>query len=191
MNCHEIEPLLSEYIDNTLSARQTWEVDRHLAECNLCTHAANALRKTVALLSDAPTYDLSVDFMAKLQSRLAEVETNQPMPSFLQNWRTNLAEMFRPRVRPVWGLGLATCVLATVLAVQFVPRSLPAVDSPRVAVVVEPVKRVTVRQAASQNIAIEASDPFGDTAAANLAAHATNESAADNGAADTSENTGV
>src|SRR5438045_265717 len=58
MNCRNIQPLLSEYIDNVLSARDTWEVDKHLAECNGCARVVNQMRQTVRLLAESDRFEV-------------------------------------------------------------------------------------------------------------------------------------
>src|SRR5258708_37439088 len=74
MNCKRALPLLSEYIDNSLSARDTWEVDRHLAGCNGCTRALNELRRTVDIVAESARFEVSPDFISCLQSRLEGLE---------------------------------------------------------------------------------------------------------------------
>src|SRR5258708_2937961 len=111
MNCKKFEPLLSEYIDNSLSARNTWEVDRHLADCNSCSRALNELRRTVDIVADSAQFAVSPDFMAGLQSRLAGLE---PAPE-RRAWISWVRELFRPRVLPAWGAAAATCALAVII----------------------------------------------------------------------------
>src|SRR2546430_13920477 len=98
MNCRTVQPLLSEYIDNRLSARDTWEVDKHLAACNPCSRALNEMRQTVRLVVDMPRFEVSVDFMERLQSR---IESVRPEPQRAA-WFAGLRELFRPRVLPGW-----------------------------------------------------------------------------------------
>jgi anti-sigma factor RsiW len=161
MNCQKIHTLLSEYVDNALSARATWEVDKHLAACHHCTRMLNEMRRTVEAVASAPRFEVSGDFMEKLQARLANVEPEPPRRA----WLSGLEELFRPRLRPVWGAALGTCALTAVMLVSSkeavvehpVP-SLPAVPA-----------MVTVAQ--TQNIALTANDPLGDAAAASMQAN--------------------
>ena len=161
MNCQRIHPLLSEYIDNALSARATWEVDKHLAECHHCTRMLNEMRRTVEALAAAPRFEVSGEFMERLQSRLANVEPEPPRSA----WLSGLGAMFRPQLRPLWGAALGTCALAGVMFISMKP-------------VVEPPKPVPpslgvppmVSVAQTQNIALTANDPLGDAAAASMQA---------------------
>ena len=166
MNCKTIQPLLSEYIDNALSARDTWEVDRHLGGCNSCVQAVNELRKTVSLMAEAPRFDVSANFMEKLQARIATLE---PEPSRAA-WFATLRQMFRPRVRPAWGAGLAACALALIFFVSR-PSEITGVEPPLQA---SPISIVQTSQ--NQNVALAASNPLGDPAAAALVASNVSES---------------
>jgi len=157
MKCPNIKPLLSEYIDNTLSAHVTWEVDKHLADCNPCTRMLNEMRQTVSLLSAAPRLDVPPDFMAKLQSRIAAVEPAPPRRA----WLSGIAEMFRPRVLPAWGAAVAACGLAVIVL-------LPKASEPgQGAAALDPAM---VQAARSHNVELATSNPLGDPAAAALVA---------------------
>jgi anti-sigma factor RsiW len=157
------ERLLSEYIDNRLSARETMELDKHFAGCNSCTRALNETRRTVAIVSQSPAFSVSDEFVANLQARLAHVE---PEPA-RRAWLGDLREALRLRARPLWATGLG----ASALAVVFVAMKPHEVQ---VAPVAQPSTKVAasrfVHTAKMHSIALAASDPFGDTAAANVAA---------------------
>lgn len=164
MTCKKAESLVTEFIDNTLSARETWELDKHFAECNACMLILNETRRAVALLSGAPRFEVSDDFISNLQARIVKVD-QQPAK---RAWVENLRELFRPRVRPLWGVVGAACLLMALVIAQRVP------DAPRTDVTAasSPTARL-VQTARMQSIALSASDPFGDTAAASVAASAT------------------
>src|SRR5688572_17923666 len=166
MKCRAAELLLSEYIDDRLSARQTLEVQRHLTDCNGCARTFNELRRTVELVSASPHLQVSDDFMSGLQSRLEGLE---PAPS-PRAWIENIRSLFRPRILPVWGAAAAVAALAVVMlipggSVKDVPPGVPRIQ-----------ESIATRTASHQNVAISASDPFADIGAANLAAHASADS---------------
>lgn len=156
MNCQQIQKRLSDFVDERLAARDTWEVDRHLADCTTCTAMVNDLRKTVHALRSVPEIAVSDDFMASLNARLAKVEPKPARLSVL----TNLAQMFRPRMLPAWGAA-AACGLAMII---FVSRP-GMVPTP---VVNAPASKVAAQGVQSHAAAV-VSDPFEDVAAANLA----------------------
>jgi hypothetical protein len=164
MNCKKAESLVTEFIDNTLSARETWELDKHFAECNACTRLLNETRRTVALMAESPRFEVSDDFMANIQTRIAQVEQQPPKRA----WGANLQELFRPRMRPLWGAVGAACLLTAVVVMQ----RMPDATGPGAAAAIPTAARL-VQSARTQSIALSASDPFGDTAAATMAASAT------------------
>lgn len=177
MKCSKVQALLSEYVDNALSARDTWEVERHLSICHECTRMVNELRRIVAVLSEAPRYEVSPDFMERLQARLFALE---PEPT-RKTWGDYLGHLFRPRALPAWGAGLAYTVL--LLMIWLLPRSsgvqngLPNVDAG------PSVEGRLIQVAKTQNVVLAASDPFEDLAAANLAADSSGLSAEEETAA--------
>lgn len=165
MNCKQTQPLLSEFIDNSLSARDTFEVDRHLGQCRECEFALHEMRRTVQLLQSAPRYEVGAEFMERLNARLMQVRPTAPR----WLWAQNLQQIFRPRMLPAWGALSAMACLVIVLAnMPHIP-SAPVPGSMDAAVVrAEPI---AVQDARTQNVTLAASDPLQDISAANLAAH--------------------
>jgi anti-sigma factor RsiW len=162
MDCRKIEPMLSEYLNNSLSARETLAVDRHLSECKACARFLNEMRQTVSLLAYAPRREVSEDFMANLQARLAQT----PPPTPRRVWRDNLRAIFRPRTLPAWGMATAACAL---LVFMLIPRQVmtpPAAPTGTAVQTTDPLTQI----AKNQLVALTASNPLDDLAAANLAA---------------------
>jgi anti-sigma factor RsiW len=162
MNCRKIEPMLSEYMNNNLSARETLTVDRHLSECNACARLLNEMRQTVSLLASAPRREVSEDFMANLQARLAQT----PAPTPRRVWRDNLRAIFRPRALPAWGMAAAACAL---LVFMLIPRHVMTPTSAPTVTAVQSADLIA-QTAKNQHVALTASSPLDDLAAANLAA---------------------
>ena len=85
--CEGFRTLLSEYVDNTLSAHQAWEVEKHLTGCDECTAEVRMIHATVQLLHAAPRRDTSDTFMASLHARLDTIDPTvagkQPLLSSL------------------------------------------------------------------------------------------------------------
>ena len=166
MDCKRVQRLLNEYVDEVLSARATWDVNRHLAECHDCTRVLNELRRTVRLLALAPRHQPAPAFEERLAVRIARME---PMPQ--RGWVHGARELFRPATAPAWGAALLAASLCLLI---LLPQRPPGPgESPGVR-----VETASVR-AASQNVAISASDPLADLGTANLTAHASGESARD------------
>lgn len=162
LNCKKITPLLSVFIDDRLSARDTFEVDRHLNECRECAKTYDLMKRTVEIVSSAPRFDAPDDFAVRLQARL---ETIQPAPA-RNVWLQELGDLFRPRLLPAWGAAVGACALTLVMIYTFQPPVKTAfVKSP------SGTDTVVVQQARVQNVALAASSPLEDVSVANLAAH--------------------
>lgn len=156
---------LSDYVDGALSARRTWQVEKHLAECGECAAAAHLVRATVDALHAAPLYDTGGDFMAKLHARLDGLEPEPPAARTLveafKDWWMGLREPMQVQRVPAIGLALAAAAL-----VGMVLLNQPAGD------VTAPV--VITRDQLHRDVALTASNPFDDPVAATLDANASN-----------------
>src|SRR5579862_7694793 len=110
-NCGKVQALLSEYVDNALSAREVWEVEKHLAACPECAAHARELQATVHLLHAMERHDTSTDFMARLHARLDGLESPQvrarSLRDTLQGWLAGMRDPLRLNRLPAFGLGLA------------------------------------------------------------------------------------
>jgi len=161
MNCKNVRPKLSEYIDDQTSARATFDIKKHLLTCNYCANELNELRKTVHFLHDVKELTVSMNFEASLQKRLMEVQSAPPK----YNLFTEISYFFQSLRRPSFGLGYVACALGVcvLLPLQFLKAPAPAVTAGHNEIQFVHVSR-------TQAIALTASDPFGDTAAASMAA---------------------
>ncbi len=79
MRCSSCEPLLSEYVDGTLSARRMADVAKHVHSCTSCTALKDELNVVDGLLATAPLIELPVNFtfavMADARSMPAPQQT--------------------------------------------------------------------------------------------------------------------
>ena len=175
--CHEVQTLLSEYVENTLSARDTWSVEKHLTECGDCAAQTRELQATVTLLRNSVCLDTADDFMAKLHARLDGLEPEAARPraplAALRDWLAGATQTLRAARVPALSLGVATTALIAVLLVPRTQsiqeggtRSSSGLDTK--GTVSAPIASQTLRR----NVALAASNPFDDPVAANLAAHA-------------------
>ena len=159
--CSDIRVVLSEYIDNTLSARNAWEVEKHLTDCSSCSGEVREMQATVQLLRTAPRFDTSDHFMAALHARLDTVDpsaaTGGPMWRRVREWLANAGASVVANRVPALSLGFAAAAITLVLTV----------NRP-----VEPGNAAVSAVAASDtvhiSIASSASSPFSDPAADNL-----------------------
>jgi anti-sigma factor RsiW len=160
MRCTNAQPLLSEYIDNALSARATFEVEKHLADCHECARALNEMRRTVDLVAQGPRFEVSGDFMDRLEARLRDLTPRQ------ERWAFGMPALWRPRLAPAFGTAVAACALGAVLFLARPGR--PPAPGPS-------LQPTSVQDAVRQNVAIAATDPFADIGTANLTAHASSD----------------
>jgi len=174
--CRETQSLLSDYLDNTLSARSVWEVEKHLATCAECTEYAQTLQQTVDLLHNAERFDTSDDFMSKLHARLDGLEP-EPMRrtnpfAGLRDWLAGVRDGLYARRVPALSLGMATLAMALILIVNRPMTPGPEQDTSQPSsIVVSQDSGDTL----SRHVAMTASNPFDDPVAAKLEAEAPNE----------------
>lgn len=169
--CRQVQTRLAEYAENALSARESLEVERHLTSCPNCAQQTRQMQATLELLHQAPRLDTGSDFMAKLHARLDNLEPEQPRRiSWMETGRELLAG---------WGLALRTHRVSVVslslaavalFCVFYVQRPLPETGETE-AIRLAPAVAELVTEPLRTNVALAASNPFEDLAAANLAAN--------------------
>jgi anti-sigma factor RsiW len=162
--CRRTGQRLSDYLDSTLSAREMFEVEKHLAACTDCAEQVRLLEQTVQVLHSAESFDVSDQFMAKLHSRLDDLG---PVPSrrsplaVVREWLYDIRQQLNARPIPTLSVGMASFFVAAVL---FSYR--PQAVTPIVPVGVETVSQ----DALDRHVAVTASNPFDDPVAAKLEA---------------------
>ncbi len=174
MDCQTAKSLLSELIDERLTAADAWQVQTHLAECAACGLLRRDLEALHRTLQALPTRQPSANFDAALAQRLAL--TRRPAPR--RTWIDRLALPFRrpaPLLRPALALGVA---LAAVGGVLLAPTHPPAPDRPA-AVAVHSADHAFVADCVAQRRRDAAGEPLADLAAQNLAGHLDNAAAGD------------
>lgn len=171
--CRQIQSSLSEYVDNSLSAHQMWDIERHLTTCQECSATARQMQATVELLHTMDRLDTSDDFMAKLHARLDTVEPEPMRRTTLHKWLKDLTEQIRidltARRMPVLNFGIAAAAMGLIVLVTLVGR--PNGVSSTVVPSADPVEIshvVPESEDLQRNLALTASDPLGDVAAENL-----------------------
>lgn len=169
MNCKTVKSLMSEFVDERLTAADAWQVQTHLSECTDCAVLRRDLDSLHQSLQALPTRQPSANFEAALAQRLAL--TRRPMAR--QTWRDRLALPFRwakPLLRPAFALGVALTGIGGVL---LLPTHTPVPDTPA-AVAVHSADHAFVADCMAQHRRDAAGDPLADLAAQNLADHLDN-----------------
>ncbi len=167
-NCNNAETLLPQFVDGELSARDAWQLEKHLANCRDCSLKVEQLKLTIDLLHDTARLDTNDDFMAKLHARLDDIDasasdtrTNAPRPSL----REIITGYTRVLHVPGVPIGVAIGAVA-VLMVALIPglKTTPATQA-----TAKPASHIsTVVEA---QLAQTAADPLGDAAADQLVVH--------------------
>ena len=173
--CRSVEPLLSDYMENALSAREIWEVEKHLAVCTACTQLSQQMQATVQVLRGADRYDTADDFMAKLHARLDDLEpevvSGRSQRDRTQNGLVNLQDWLvtlQARMR-TWHLPALTAGFASAVLVLMVHGNLSVgVSKPPTMPAPAP------SEAMSRQVAFAASNPFDDPVAAKAEADGDN-----------------
>ena len=167
--CHATREQLSAYLDNTLSARSVWDVEKHLTACPDCAEVSRQMQATVQLLRSVERLDTSDDFMAKLHARLDETEP-EPARNSLADWMrdaaANLRASFTLRRVPGFGLGMAAAGIAAFAVFTHLPAPVGP-DAPLAVTVPASASGVgsAVHESLQRNVALTANDPLGDVAA--------------------------
>jgi anti-sigma factor RsiW len=171
--CKTAQALLSDYIDNALSARQTWDVEKHLSACPDCAAQLQQMQITVETLRSTPRYDTADNFMAKLHARLdglePEMARTPALSTRLRDWVAGVQETLRRRSAPALGMALAvSCAAALLIVPQLSDNGAkPAImQQEAVKSIVQPMQAELDR-----HVADVANDPLGDVAAAKLTTH--------------------
>ncbi len=159
-DCLTVQARLSDYIDSNLSARQVLDVEGHLTGCAHCATLARQMQSTVDLLHSAQQRDTSDDFMAKFHARLDGVEPTRSrgVLQAMRDWLNTLREPMMIGRIPALGLSMGVVALLIFFAAPTQPGH-PQVAAPS-----------QFAAPLSYNVALTASNPFDDPAAANLEA---------------------
>jgi hypothetical protein len=108
MNCAEIEILICDYVDGTLSAGQKAEVERHLAECPACAELANDSAAAVAFMETAA----DVEAPPELVTRILFDAPWRKNKTAARGLRSKLSAWLNPVLQPRFVMGAAMTILS-------------------------------------------------------------------------------
>lgn len=97
MNHDHVNDRLSEHLEGDLSLAESIRVDRHLAQCSVCSAELRELRSTVALLRGLPDPEPSQRLRASVMQRIEAGEGRRPL----------LLQLFGPVGEPRFATALA------------------------------------------------------------------------------------
>ena len=74
MNCQKIKKLLNPYIDKTLDADMSKQVDEHLKSCSACREEYLKLKQVVSVLNSVSPQPAPTDFTQNLMAKISQKE---------------------------------------------------------------------------------------------------------------------
>ncbi len=127
MNCAQLRPKISPYLDTELSFTELTHFKEHLAGCTNCTALVTRMANIKVALLEGIQATLSEDFVPRLKSRL-RAEIDRP-PSLWSRVTTPRVLGLSPA--SLSGLAAAGLALAIIGAGIFKEESAPIIDPPR------------------------------------------------------------
>lgn len=73
IDCRSALKLLSDYLDDELSADVREAIQQHLTVCHRCTVVFDTTRQTLQIVSSVEPFEVPVDVRSRLDARLREV----------------------------------------------------------------------------------------------------------------------
>ena len=86
MNCQEVQPTLSEYIDKSLDAIRMKAVETHLSSCVACRAEVQSLIDCIHQIADLPVLEPPLGFAQRVMAHVREIE---PKPN---RWQRLLSQ---------------------------------------------------------------------------------------------------
>jgi len=74
MNCQKIKKLLNPYIDKTLDADMSKQVDEHLKSCSACNKEYQSLKEIITSLNSLSTQPAPADFTKNIMAKISREE---------------------------------------------------------------------------------------------------------------------
>ena len=123
MNCAELEELICDYADGTLTAARKAEVERHLEACPACAELARDSAAAVAFMERAADVEPPPELITRI---LFDAPWARKAPAKDRGW---LAKLCAPLVQPRFVMGMAMTILSFSILSRFVPmQQLKAAD---------------------------------------------------------------
>jgi hypothetical protein len=115
MTCAELEQLICDYVDGTLTADRKAEVERHLEACPGCAEVARDCAAAVAFMERAADVEPPPELITRI---LFDAPWNRKAPVKARGW---LSKLFAPIVQPRFVMGMAMTILSFSILSKFVP----------------------------------------------------------------------
>jgi len=115
MNCAELEQLICDYVDGTLTAAVKAEVERHLEACPACAEMARDSAEAVAFMERASDVEPPPELITRI---LFDAPWAQKAPAKGRGWWSKL---IAPVIQPRFAMGMAMTILSFSILSRFVP----------------------------------------------------------------------
>jgi anti-sigma factor RsiW len=123
MNCAELEQLICDYVDGTLTADRKAEVERHLEACPGCAEMARDSAAAVAFMERAADVEPPPELITRI---LFDAPWGRKAPAKGRGWWSKL---IAPVIQPRFAMGMAMTILSFSILSRFVPmQQLKAAD---------------------------------------------------------------
>jgi hypothetical protein len=117
MNCADIEILLCEFVDGTLSPARRAEVERHLAGCPACAELAQDAAGAVAFMERAAAVEPPPELAGRILLGAPWAKSKTASRQGLRGW---LAGLMQPLLQPRLALSMAMTILSFSMLWKFV-----------------------------------------------------------------------
>ena len=123
MNCAELEELICDYVDGTLTALPKAEVERHLAVCPACAELVRDSAAAVSFMERAADVEPPPELITHI---LFDAPWTRKAPAKSRGW---LSKLIAPVMQPRFVMGMAMTILSFSILSRFVPmQQLKAAD---------------------------------------------------------------
>jgi len=116
MNCADVEILICDYVDGTLTAERKSAVERHLAQCPACGELARDSAAAVEFMERAAGVEPPPELITRILFE-APWSKDRAKPAGARSW---MAAILGPILQPRFAMGMAMTVLSLALLARFV-----------------------------------------------------------------------
>ena len=119
MICAELEQLICDYVDGTLTAARKAEVERHLEECPACAELARDSAAAVSFMERAADVEPPPELITRI---LYDAPWTKKAPAKARGWLgERLSRLMAPVMQPRFVMGMAMTILSFSILSRFVP----------------------------------------------------------------------
>jgi hypothetical protein len=115
MNCADVEILICDYQDGTLTAERKSAVERHLAQCPACAELARDSAAAVAFMERAAGVEPPPELITRILFE-APWSKDRSKPKGARSWMSGI---LGPILQPRFAMGMAMTILSLALLARF------------------------------------------------------------------------